>query len=316
MKPKLNYVVLERVKELIPKWLPVTHEDFAENLDSIFTRYLQKEGKKFNMTPDCWVEFNVGNNTLEVREKNHPGDVEIANNLLLIDNYNPIIGSKSQILIPLYAFFMSDKEMLGQHAIYIHGIITDVPLYYVGITKQNWYARLNQHIASARGGSPYLFHRALREHQDKVMGHRILGFGYSYDGIMAAEEKFVDKFSLYPLGLNMIPGGFAGFKYLGSLGYQVNSDKQRHNALMEIVKLSDLKGRPNPLCAARWASDQDYINRVICGHAGRLTVEQVRIIRTLSGFSKDITYISEAINVLNLRQINGVIKNKFYSRVS
>lgn len=310
---KLNYVVLNRVKELIPKWLFSDYEAFATILDETMTKHFESE--PFSMQPKCWIELDVRAGKLEVKIK-EPHESVDNTGMFVIFNYDPIIGSTSQIELPLYSFFMSDKEMLGQHTVYMHGIQADVPLYYIGLTKQNWYARFNQHLAAARSGSHYIFHRALREHSNKPMVHKLLVYGFDFDNAMREEENWVGEFSLYPLGLNMIPGGFAGFKYLGSLGYKVGTEKQRSHALMEIIKLSDIKGRPNPLCAARWASDQDFINRVICGHKGRLTVDQVRTIRRLSEFGEGEEYISKSLGVFNIRQIIDVIRGKYYSRVS
>lgn len=312
MKPKLNYVVLERAKELIPKWL-FRPENFAMALDKTMTDLIAS-GVPFSMSPDYWIELDVEAGTMTVKDGGLPEGIPTTG-IISIYNYKPIIGSASQIQIPLYAFFMTNADMVGRYSVYYHGIQTDVPLYYVGLTQQSWYARFNQHIAAAKGNSPLIFHQALREHRDKVMIHKVIIHGIDKDSAMDSEEKFVDLMSLYPKGLNMIPGGYAGFRYLGSLGYEVSSEKQRSRALLEIVKLTDIKGRPNPLCASRWASDQDYINRVICGHTGRLTVAQVKDIRLLNGFGKNVQYIAQSTGIANLSQINNVMRNKRYSRV-
>ncbi|MES9981682.1 MAG: hypothetical protein ABW107_23470, partial [Candidatus Thiodiazotropha sp. 6PLUC5] len=46
----------------------------------------------------------------------------------------------------------------------------------------------------------------------------------SYEEAMDVEEKMVERSTLYPKGLNKIPGGFAGTKFLHKMGY-LNKDR-------------------------------------------------------------------------------------------
>jgi hypothetical protein len=111
-------------------------------------------------------------------------------------------------------------EMLDGNLVYLHrvGASLDQSKAYVGITSRSWVARYNEHRAAARHGSPYAFHDALRCMGDRpFMFHEIMAAGLSRDAALDLEEMLVSKLSLRPLGLNEIPGGKMGMRYLASL---------------------------------------------------------------------------------------------------
>jgi hypothetical protein len=66
---------------------------------------------------------------------------------------------------------------------------------YIGITKQGWRKRFDQHLSNARLGSPLLFHRALRDHYrlSRICSHRILTVTDSEKSAMDSEEQFVSR---------------------------------------------------------------------------------------------------------------------------
>jgi len=133
---------------------------------------------------------------------------------------------------------------------------------------------------------------------------------------MDEEESLVDEFSLYPLGLNMIPGGFAGMAYLHKLGFTASSAKERDAVIEQIAQRETVAGNPNPLCAARWAADQDFANRIICGHGNRLSVEQVLGIRALGSFGKPAEEIAQRMGLDDTRRVKRVLSGSRYSRVA
>lgn len=309
--PKLKYVIFDRVVELIPSW--INHVDFALALDGMLQLYAPMASVDRSRPINFWGQFNVETGRLEIKE---PDEYADNSGFFVITGYEPICGSSSQIEIPFLSLLERDDERLGRHSLYMHGVQTEVALYYLGITMQGWHKRLNQHLSEVRTGSPYVFHQALSRHQDKRFVHKVIVHNVSYETVMELEEQLVDEISLYPKGLNMIPGGFAGIRYLGSLGYaNINSEKQRHRLITSLIKQPSIKGAPNPLCSARWASDQDFVNRVICGHASRLTVDQVRQIRMYNSFGKELRQIAEVLEITGLQRIKNVLSNKRYSRV-
>lgn len=76
-----------------------------------------------------------------------------------------------------------------------------------------------------------------------------------------------------------------------------------------------IEGRPNPLCSARWNSDPDYVARVICGHSGRLTVEQIRMIRALHVACRTDEDIAILAATRNVAQVRRLLSDRTYSRV-
>ena len=221
-------------------------------------------------------------------------------------------GPVTEIQAPLAAILSPTHEG-REYCLYSHGFADKFA--YIGITKRPWHERFDEHRNAARRGSGLLFHRAIVEHSEKLITHQILAADLTFDEAMSYEEQAVQQASLYPLGLNMIPGGFAGYAYLARLGHAVKNERERDAAVADLLTRETVHGRPNPLCAARWVSDQDYINRVICGHSGRLTLEQVRDARLMASYGKEASEVAEAIGA-NIRQTRDVIASRRYGRVA
>lgn len=303
-----RYINLERLKTLVPAWA-VDVEALASEMDRHLMGWLGGSAIEPHKLLEFWVEVQNGQVRLAV-----VGDdsVDLRGYLIISGAANPL-GCPCQIEVPLNAA-IEGYAPLGSHNVYLHGIQTEVPLYYVGLTKQRWHARFSQHVSCSRAGSPYVFHRALAQHAGKQMVHKLLVDNLPFEAAMKYEEEFVN-FSLYPKGMNMIPGGFAGIRYLASLGFPALNIKQRDAVIERLAKTPTVKGRPNPLCAARWQSDQEYVNRIICGHGARLTVEQVRQIRLLADFGRSPQEIARDTGAKNLRQVKGVLSSQRYGRV-
>lgn len=209
----------------------------------------------------------------------------------------------------------------GQCVVYAHRLMLadeklriEGPSVYVGVTRRAWHERFQEHLRASATGSQLLFHRALRVRKHGWLETVIDGVG-DYEQMMRFEEESVAAFALYPNGLNMIPGGFAGIRYLASLGFQARDAEERDVRLTELIELPAVNGSPNPLCAARWASDQEFVNSVICGHSGRLAVDQVRNIRMLSASGYDENKIAAMVADAPAR-VRRVLDNKRYSRVT
>ena len=216
----------------------------------------------------------------------------------------------------------------------------DDTLQYIGITKQGWQRRFNQHLSNARRGSPLLFHRALRDYYVgcKLAQHIVLDVCLTEKEAMDAEEKFVSggKFemedawaytnagdtwyfgTLYPKGLNMIPGGYAGLKMLHKLGalkdHQPVDVDRREQMLLEAIKRKSRTGIANPLISAHW-NDPDYATKIICGPEGRLSPGQIQEARTLELTGKSNAEIAKFVSAKNEEQIDRLLRGKTYSRI-
>jgi hypothetical protein len=305
----MRYVNIEKLKDIVPSWAADV-EALGHELNRQLWAWLGGTPIDPRENLSFWFELVGGHVRLAI-----PGDdgVDLCGWLIIADVINPL-GSPCQVEVPLNTA-LEGYPPLGGHSVYMHAIGTEVGLHYIGVTKQRWHARMAQHISDARAGSPYVFHRSLAQHAGKRMLHKLLVPCLPYEKAMEIEEEFVG-FTLYPKGMNMIPGGFAGIRYLASLGVKATNIKQRDTAIQRLVRLTTVKGNPNPLCAARWQSDQDYVNRIICGHGGRLTVEQVRQIRLLSDFGLGADSIVAQVGSRSVRQVKNVVAGRRYGRVA
>lgn len=99
---------------------------------------------------------------------------------------------------------------------------------YIGLTSRTWQERYDEHMRASLNGSNTLFHKALRKEgftsdYGGMQEHVVIRAGLSDEWVNRLEEDFVAKNSFVQntkFGLNMIPGGKAGFAYLKSMDYQ------------------------------------------------------------------------------------------------
>lgn len=182
---------------------------------------------------------------------------------------------------------------------------------YVGMTRRSWQERWGEHLRSARIGSPYLFHNAIREFTQKggILKHIVVGSGLTFKEAMELEEETVSTCSLRPLGYNMIPGGFAGVRYLGEHGIRVNERnfECRDAAIAEYL-------RENPAIAKCWL-DPEYAARCMCGWGNRLSVEQIRAARQALKSGASIQAVAELVKARNIAQIARLASSKTYRRI-
>ncbi len=314
-------------KWLCPSWLaPASVRDLFDSLELNFKKVYADHPGLVPSTPydtlSFWIEVNFEENDVQLNfppDNYDPENVgEDIESLTAWESLGCIIFHTSspysadhQIRIPINPLLRGHDVIENTHSLYIHGFEqTDA---YIGITKRKWFERLSQHVASARGGSQCLFHRKLRE--TKLGGSRVIMAGLSYEAAMTLEEELVEESTLYPLGLNMIPGGYAGIRYLGSLGVRVRDVAERDEFVERISSQSTLNGRPNPLCASRWASDPAFAESVICGHSNRLSGQQVRDIRRLASQGVSYRRIADIVQPPRFHQIASVASDRRYSKV-
>lgn len=310
---KLKYVNPHNVEELVPAWAELPFRlsmSLDEALLSAFDQDSSLRPARWDQRLAFWVEVDLTSDQPNIQvclpAASDAGSAPCG--LLFISM------TKTSLVLPLNPMLKGADKLTGSHCVYVHTILTECPLSYVGVTKQRWFSRLAQHRSAAFCGSHLIFHSALRDHAGAQMQHRVLVAGVDLDSAMALEEEFVEAASLYPKGLNMIPGGFAGLRYLARFGVHAATAADRDAQIERIAGLSSIDGHPNPLCAARWAGDQDFVNRVICGHSGRLTVDQVRQIRLLSSFCKRAKEVSSLTGVPQ-HKVTSVIDGLTYGRV-
>lgn len=275
--------------------------------------------------------------------KDPKGDIEIYS--IGDPNTGPL---RSMIAVPISYVVNQSENFTRQYVIYVHSIsskdvytpseVEDFTLNYIGLTKQGWRKRFSQHMSNARSGSPLLFHKALRDHYvgSSVVAHRVVTVCETEKEAMDAEELLVeggekedfenaDAFvgmdgwvfgTLYPKGLNMIPGGYAGLRVLHKMGAMKNNKpfnvEQRDKILMSHVQK---EGRSNPLLAAHW-ENEDYATKIICGPEDRLKPHQIQEARTLGFLGREPAEIVKIVGAKNERQIQNLLAARTYSRIS
>lgn len=312
---KFKHLNVQNIQELVPTWA-VDPIGFARALDDMLDRpecrVLMSKISVFKAM-EFWVEVDARISPPTVRVVTPDAKTNLCG-MLLIDG-SSLSHESAQVVLPLNPMLRKYPPIAGTYSIYAHALQTDVPLAYIGMTKQRWFDRYNQHLSAAKSGSALLFHEGLRKHLDKSIVHRVFFTEFTHDQALENEEEFVAKMGLYPLGLNMIPGGMAGFKYLGQLGLAARNAEDRDAAVERLSAREHLDGRQNPLNAARWASDPQFVERVVCGHSGRLTVDEVRQIRKLGAAGKTNVEIQRATSK-SKRQVVDVIAGRTYGRIA
>ena len=252
--------------------------------------------------------------------------------------------------VPIDYVVHQQENFSHQYVVYVHSLCSehhethpifytkdDSSLHYIGITKQGWRKRFAQHLSNARSGSMLLFHRALRDHYVgcRMIAHRVLAICQTEKEAMDLEEKFVkghersdfdsveqadslfnnEKWvsgTLYPKGLNMIPGGYAGLRVLHKMGAMKENKpldiEARDNLLIKCLD------RSNPLLAAYW-NDEDYATKIICGPEGRLKPNQIREARILGFLGRETLEIKNIVGAKNENQIQNLLKGRTYYRI-
>lgn len=220
------------------------------------------------------------------------------------------------VQFPLRLCLDECRDLLGKYTIYRHALgETSEEREYVGLTGRWWATRFLEHVGQARNRSNCLFHRALREKAKASRSHCVLAAGLTFDEAMHYEEVAVSVMSLAPLGLNMIPGGYAGLKWLAENGSAL-SQRQYENRevhLDALLERAARAGRPNPLMAARWRMD-DFAASVICNNPRNFDRDAVAYIRKLAELSWKEGAIAREMNCGKAR-IADVLSGRTYSRI-
>jgi hypothetical protein len=124
---------------------------------------------------------------------------------------------------------------------------------YVGITSRNIVIRFNEHLRHAKNNTGSMLHsvwHSMMGYEEIVPRLELLGIGGDLDFIYQMEEETVALATLAPLGLNAIPGGWAGIKMLHTLGLtnkrkiKLITPEDRDEALTKLERLNHPHGSP------------------------------------------------------------------------
>lgn len=249
--------------------------------------------------------------------------------------------SRRILSVPLQCVLRHWGNPASGYMIYEHNISAmdhAVPQFqsmsYIGLTSRNWQTRYKEHQRDALVGSELLFHTTLAQvlNKDGVLQAGMGPFelvragvcllseleyvNLSYDEAMEVEERLVER-TLHPKGLNMIPGGLAGIRFLHKLGF-LNSGRcsveDRDFAASKYLLESSRSRGLAPWVSSKWLEDA-YYEAVVLKREKTLSREQVLSIRKYGmdwGFAPELI---ASLSGANLRQVRDVLSGKYYSRV-
>ncbi len=161
---------------------------------------------------------------------------------------------------------------------------------YVGITSRTWQQRSVEHQNAARRGSMLLFHRALRNEFFDVCAHEhiVLRAGLDRAQALHIEEVEVEERTLHathPGGLNMIPGGEAGLRFLSTMTKRpVNRiEVDEIDEILELTVNKSLRqpctgvkgAQTNARLVALWQDDMTFRIRAMTNQRCRLSYRQI-----------------------------------------
>jgi hypothetical protein len=198
--------------------------------------------------------------------------------------------------------------------------LTRIGLICTGITRRDWRTRLKEPLAAARKSSALLFHQALRG--DLIMiargEHEILRGGLRTDQAMDIEGEEVERRRLFPLhgnGLNMVPGGRAGFAFLANMrgqgGRKVQPGETEEVFADIVAAMFDKAGGAanGSAISALWRDDLNTRVRVMTGAPNRLSELQIASARIWQASDWPLEKI-----VANLKGIDGRGANELQVR--
>lgn len=263
------------------------------------------------------IPKNWGNEPLE----SESWDQKVAGCLRVFNLRN---GLRHITSVPLYLLL---ETRTPPYHLYRHAFLTDESgtrmgnAAYIGVTSRGWRKRWAEHLHAAKSGSHYLFHKSIRKYHGvaECETHSIVGWALSEKQAFEMEERLVAEGSLYPLGLNMVPGGNAGLAYLRRIGALGKNERVTVDGRQDIInrffERASRKGLPNPLAAANWLNS-DYAEKVICAGEDRLKPQQIRDARYFASFGRDADEIAAQIGARNADQVQRLLSGKTYSRIA
>lgn len=251
------------------------------------------------------------------------------------------VQSRRIFSVPMQCLLKGWGNVESGHMIYEHNISAMdfaeqqfESVSYIGLTSRNWQTRYKEHQRDALTGSELIFHTSLRKvfncdsfvqsglgnfelvRKGAVLLSELQYVNLSYEEAMEVEERMVER-TLYPKGLNMIPGGFAGFQFLHKLGFLNRSQAsidERDEAASKYLLDKASGPRLAPWIKEKWADDQFY-EQVILKRSNTLNRDQILSIRKYGNeWGFDPNLIANLVGA-NDRQVRDVLNGKYYSRV-
>jgi len=243
-------------------------------------------------------------------------------------------GSTWKIILPLQFLLKGWGDANDGYQGYVHTISHNLPrkmsireyhkrdgwkddFTYVGITGRNWLTRFSEHMSETKRECRYRFHKAIKDAlglENVLFSSWLEDINMTKDQAMDWEEEEVDKIASDDNGLNMIPGGYKGVKFLHKHKMIKDLDitiEEKHRATVKFIEQHPRRGIPNPFISALWESD-DYCRRVIEARSDTLNFGQYIKIKALNEQGLTITQITKEVGARTERQVKDAISGKTY----
>ena len=237
--------------------------------------------------------------------------------------------------IPLDFLLKGDELDEDTYHVYVHEIRDEstesestVFRPYIGITGRDWLLRFKEHQQEAYKDSYYRVHQAMKASPN--VNSTLLATGLSYQEVNELEEKLVEEYSLFPKGLNMIPGGFAGIKYLNNRGHKTrkkHTSESNPDFINKDVRESKARGERSVFDTPVWAYDDDLMSKMVLSRPDTFSKNELASIRYLNEYLTSLDYSLDEIQKHILRELGLttesekrrlklLLRGKTYSRIS
>jgi len=294
------------------------------------------------------------NNTGWKLVEDYPGNTLVVNIGKSSNNQN--FNNKMRIdayKIPLeYVLGYKYSDILEENSyqLYLHTIVPKSEYYnekfilnnaflYVGITKRTWQKRYQEHKYNSMKGSQLLFHQALRGEKCEIgmIEHCVEKAGLEEDEALNLEEKEVENRSLnikHKLGLNMIPGGKAGLKFIKNfanhnkinINKNINAENKEevlvelHMENMRILSKEYNIEYKKEKMKKLWEELTERI-KFMTRQYNRFSLTQIQNARTmfLSGYDIEKIYTNlkelDESKIITIQQLEKLLKNETYESI-
>jgi hypothetical protein len=257
---------------------------------------------------------------------------------------NPIVPTDKQLATPLgfrktsvpLDFLLKGDELdEDTYHLYVHEVRDESPELgldvfrsYIGITGRDWLLRFKEHQREAYKDSYYRVHKAMKISPN--INSTLLATGLSYREVNELEEKLVEEHSLFPKGLNMIPGGFAGARYLNSRGHKTrkkHTSESNPDFINKDVRECKARGERSVFDPPVWAYDDDLMSRIVLSRPDTFSKGDLANIRYLDNYLETLDYdfnqrreyISKEMKLVTdneQRRLRSLLTGKTYSRIT
>jgi len=303
------------------------------------------------------ISYKVGfdpNNTGWRLVESYPGNTLVVNigksnnnqdfnNEMRIDSYKIpleyVLGYKYYDILNENSYQLYLHTIVPKKEFYSEKYLKDNAFLYVGITKRTWQIRYQEHKYHSMKGSQLLFHQALREEKCDIgiIEHCVEKAGLSENEALNLEEEEVENRSLnikHKLGLNMIPGGKAGLKFIKNFAkhnkqkIKKNIDGENKEEVLVELHMENMRILSKE-CKIEYKKEkmkklwEELTERIkfMTKQYNRFSLIQIQNARTmfLSGYDIDKIYADlkelDESKIITIQQLEKLLKNETYKSI-